>query len=38
MQAVFDTVPELYRFCLSAYSIDSVLKFGEFTVMSQERV
>ena len=38
LRAVSDNVPELYRFCHLAYSSDSILKFGQFTIMSQEGV
>ena len=38
LRAVSDHVPEIYRFCHTAYFFDSFLKFGKFTVLSQEGV
>src|SRR5664279_3829707 len=36
LSAVFDTIPELYRFCHLAYSNSSFLKFGPHTLLSEE--
>jgi hypothetical protein len=38
LKAVSDIAPELYCFCNSAYSSSSILKFGRFTILSQEGV
>lgn len=38
LQAVFDQIPELYRYCHLAYSSSSFLKFGSFTMLSEEGV
>jgi hypothetical protein len=35
LQAVHDTVPELYAFIHQAYSAESLLQFGPFVVRSQ---
>ena len=38
LKAVSDLVPGVYRFCHSAYFADSFLKFGKYTILSQEGV
>src|SRR5664279_5072500 len=36
LTAVFDTFPELYKFCHLAYHNSSFLKFGPHTILSEE--
>jgi len=36
LQAVFDSIPELYAFAVSAYSAPSILYYGPYCLLSQE--
>ena len=38
LDAVADTVPEIYKFCHLAYHQSSILQFGQHTILSQEGV
>jgi hypothetical protein len=38
LQAVYDNLPEVYRFCFSAYNYNSVLKFDNRNIMSMEGI
>src|SRR6218665_2664810 len=35
LQAVYDTIPELYAFTNQSYSAESILQFGSFEIRSQ---
>jgi hypothetical protein len=36
LQSVIEEIPEIYKFCHLAYNNPSSLKFGNFTILSQE--
>ena len=36
LEAVYNKVPEIYKFCLLSYNHSSILRYGNWTILSQE--